>query len=319
MVGGSNGTTNLSAIDLYDPQTGQWYANITQLPTPRSFAGITSANGKIYVTGGILNDGDVTNKTEVFDIATHSWSNGLNFPVEIQGLQLFNQDGRIYSVGGSTTNTTEAAISKIMRMDVDAGQWFAIYDIGGTAAPIVALDGAACVLDGIMYYAGWRIETGGIATTYHQYNYLSGFVTNAVATAFTAARVAASCAVYTSGLKKYIFYSGGIGTSLITSQPNTAAAVNTMYVYIPPINTTTIYSSGTMNTARAYHGSVVWGTTLYVFGGFNAGITYDSFEYMNTINGVTPETNWPTKTWSSGSSSMPNKRFGFQAVTIYGQ
>jgi len=134
LIGGSSSASTLSPIsgvDLYDPVDNKWYEGITQLPKPVMFAGVTPNNGKIYVIGGMTSAENLTRVVQIFDIESHTWSYGPDFPVAIQGLKAFSIETNVYTVGGSFTNDATGAISRIMKLNKLYNFWLALYDIAG--------------------------------------------------------------------------------------------------------------------------------------------------------------------------------------------
>ena len=314
LAGGSDENGPLAAVDLYDPLTDTWYPDITRVPTPRAFVGVAVADEKIYVIGGINTQGETSELNEVFDIRTHRWSRGINLPVGIQGAQLASIGGKIYLAGGSMTPDAEGAFSKILKMNNNSNFWVSLYDIGGINT-YFRVDGAAATLDGILYYMGGRTEAGTYVNTNYG-NYVMDYIGTFTGTVLPQQRVALSASSFSSGEKKYILLTGGVFTTGVITQPNSGVALNTFYYYIPIINTQSMNTGPVMNSSRAYHGSVVWRNSLYVFGGYDNGSFINTFEYIEDL--VTP-TPLSTASWTVGSLNMPRARYGFQAVTNDGQ
>jgi hypothetical protein len=114
IVGGLSGNaigTTVGQVDLYDPVLGAWYANVTSLPTPVSFAAACSWGGNIYVIGGFNASGSVLKIVQIYDVAGDSWSSGTAMP-PAAGLGRANVsavtvNNRIYLLAGTTTNATD--------------------------------------------------------------------------------------------------------------------------------------------------------------------------------------------------------------------
>lgn len=307
----------VAEVDLYDPVTNTWYPGATHIPTPRAFAGITSCNGKIYVIGGMAANQELKNITEVFDIASHSWGTSVSFPVPIQGLKASCIGNRVYTSGGSITEDSYGAISKIMKLNETSNYWLSLYDIGGANTNYRA-DGAATVLDGVLYYGGGRDIDGNYQNT-NYLHYLSDYTGTKTGTAITQQRIGLAAAAYSSKVKKYVFYTGGFYASGITSQPIISALTqNTFYYYIVPlisgVAAGTMNAGTGMNKQRAYQASIVWNTSLYVFGGLHNTSVWNDFEYIPDLENA----NLASAAWITGGT-MPRARFGGEAVTLYGQ
>lgn len=309
LLGGSDGTNLVSEVDLYDPETGNWYPGITSLPTPRRHCGVTYAAGKIYVIGGIDSGNFNTAVNEVFDISNHFWSLGVPLPVPMQGLETVSIGDKIFCAGGSLVEDTTGAHSRILRLNNIYGYWVSLYDIGGVNTTL-RTDGAASVLDGVLFYCGGRDDQGAYYNT-HYGHYVSDYVGLFTATALPQQRFAFSASTYSSPDYKYIFYTGGIYATGRLNQPDNSTPTNLFTIYKPPLQTQSMTVGLLMNQIRAYHASVVWRTYLFVFGGYNNTTVYNSFEYLSGIN----RTNVQVLSWINGTNSMPRSRYGFKAVT----
>ncbi len=309
LLGGHDGTNLVSDVDLFDPATGVWYPAITSLPTPRKFCGVTYAAGKIYVVGGITAEGVNTALNDVFDISNHSWSAGIPLPVAMQGLEAVSIGDKVFCIGGSLVEDATGAHSKILRLNNMYGYWVSLYDIAGVNTTF-RTDGAATVLDGVLFYCAGRNDLGAYFNTHygHFVTDYSGYFT---ATALPQQRFGHASAAYSSVHHKYIFYVGGIFANNRIDQPDNSTPTNLFTIYKPPLQTQSMTAGALMNQIRVYHSAVVWRTNLYVFGGYNSTVVYDSFEYLSGIN----VTNVQSLSWSNGTNSMPRARYGFEAVT----
>ncbi|HCL56078.1 MAG TPA: hypothetical protein DHW82_03600 [Spirochaetia bacterium] len=315
LVGGKdNGHNLISGVDLFDPQTGTWYEDATALPTPRMLSGVTIADQKIYVIGGIDSSGYPCRLVEVFDLVSFTWSQGASYPFNIQGLRSVTINGRIFCAGGSTRKTADGATTKIIKYNPLYNTWNQIYDILGTNAIANArLDLAGAVLDGVLFLTGGRNYLG-TALNLNTSHYVSDYYGVLAATVIPATRSALSVASYSSAKNKYLLLTGGITVTANLSQPVFQAALNTFYYYKPVVNTASMTAGTVMGQARSYHSSVVWGASLYVFGGTHSGSAINSYEYIADLE--TPA-NLTVVSWQPGT--MPKARYAFQAVSAYGQ
>jgi len=316
LIGGSSSASTLSPIsevDLYDPVDNKWYEGITQLPKPVMFAGVTANNGKIYVIGGMTSAENLTRVVQIFDIESHTWSYGPDFPVAIQGLKAFSIETNVYTVGGSFTNDATGAISRIMKLNKLYNFWLALYDIAGVNTNY-RIDAGVSTLENVMFFGGGRDSNGTYQNT-NQLHYVSDYTATAAGTALPAQRVALSAASYYYQDKKYVFFTGGIFATGITSQPIISTLIqNTFYYYIPAYGATaqSMNTGQPMTKQRAYYTSVVWGHTLYVFGSLYNTTVWDDFEKLDNLNTA----NLATASWTS-VGTMPRPRFGGEAVTLY--
>ncbi len=66
-------------VERYDPSTNQWLA-LPSKPTPVADIGAAVVGGKIYVPGGRLASGDVSDILEIFDPHSGVWEKGASLP-----------------------------------------------------------------------------------------------------------------------------------------------------------------------------------------------------------------------------------------------
>ncbi|XP_030625459.1 kelch-like protein 40b [Chanos chanos] len=88
----------LKKVCAYDAGKFEW-KDLAPMKTPRSLFGVTVHNDKIYVAAGVT-DAGITNSVEVYDIATNTWSDFVEFPQERSSLSLISMGGCLYAVGG---------------------------------------------------------------------------------------------------------------------------------------------------------------------------------------------------------------------------
>lgn len=91
-------------VQIYNTITNTWSYG-AEMITPRYFAKAIQYNNKIYCFGGVSEgssnlESDVLNIVEIYDIATNTWSRGINMPEtkEKMDIQLYND--KILVIGG---------------------------------------------------------------------------------------------------------------------------------------------------------------------------------------------------------------------------
>ncbi|WP_169976785.1 Kelch repeat-containing protein [Tautonia rosea] len=186
MTGGdSNGAYFLDdalRLDLTNPEAG-WEV-LPSLPTPRRALAVAAHDGKIFVVGGLLENGDTTREVVVFDPEDQSWMQGPELPGEpIQGFapSAFSLGGRLLASGGNGT---------VYRLTETADSWEAIAEqavprithrllpgidedaliVGGNFAGVpvrfiesIPLDGTTSAMDLVT----WTVELPGAAVQSH--------------------------------------------------------------------------------------------------------------------------------------------------------
>ncbi|WP_066401753.1 malectin domain-containing carbohydrate-binding protein [Flavisolibacter tropicus] len=92
--------------EIYDPATNTWtYA--ADMPFPVTHAGITVDGSKVYVSGGFLlgsDGGPNTDKLQIYDANTNTWSFGPSLPELCGGNALVRVGRKLHSFGGVMTD-----------------------------------------------------------------------------------------------------------------------------------------------------------------------------------------------------------------------
>jgi DNA-binding CsgD family transcriptional regulator/N-acetylneuraminic acid mutarotase len=86
-------------VERYDPSADQWLA-LASKPTPVTDIGAAAVGGKIYVPGGRLASGAVSDILEIFDPQTGAWEEGASLPTALSAYALVAFEGRLYLFGG---------------------------------------------------------------------------------------------------------------------------------------------------------------------------------------------------------------------------
>jgi len=322
IVGGqsSSYSSQVAAVDLYDPDKSTWYPGITTLPTPVSFAGIASEKSKIVVAGGFDSGGNVSGKTQVYDVLTDSWSNktaGNPSSRANTGVASFN--GKIYFLGGTTAAATGLFAANSVTLtdiyDVTNNTWAAGTPFGITG------DRSAVQINGVIYNNGGRLTGATFAVTH------DGIITGPTPGLTAGAEVVLGAGKSGHSLVGYssatnggaMWAIGGITANLTNTScgvNNLAATsmvpITTVQTLQSPFEATQIWNAGpTLATATAYGGAVVdqRNGNVYYSGGntssvamVNTGVT--TFIKSNIVTGAA---------WTS-LTAMPNARWGHSAV-----
>ena len=72
-------------VERYDPSADQWLA-LASKPTPVTDIGAAVVGGKIYVPGGRLASGAVSDILEIFDPHSGAWEEGASLPAGAERL-----------------------------------------------------------------------------------------------------------------------------------------------------------------------------------------------------------------------------------------
>lgn len=80
-------------------QCGEW-VNLAPLNEPRQEVAVAALNGKIYVIGGILSNGNTANTVEEYDPVTDTWQFVAPLPAPLHHTTATTVNGKIYVIGG---------------------------------------------------------------------------------------------------------------------------------------------------------------------------------------------------------------------------
>jgi hypothetical protein len=106
-IGGADAGGVLSQTIRYNPRSLKW-EEMASKPTAVRDIGAVAVQGKVVVPGGCGEDGGATDGTEIFDLATGTWSAGPPLPHPVCGYALAELDGRIYLFGGRSAMAAPA-------------------------------------------------------------------------------------------------------------------------------------------------------------------------------------------------------------------
>ena len=239
---------------------------------------------RIYVAFGFDSGIGDTALLRVYDVAKDTWSFGPNAPAPMrsEGYQGVAHGGKLYCMGGrsagpladldsfdpaSNTWTSLASMTQARAGTAAAGQGNALYVFGGrtTTAPTPP----ACA--GV-------ITPSAAGTTILRYDIDTDTWSNAGN--LTVSRSDATAARI--GDKIYIF--GGCGT---------AGMLNSIEVYDPKTQMSTLFAGVTLPTARALMAAATAGNEVHLTGGVNS--LPDNYLVFNAVKGtVTAGTPFPT-------------------------
>lgn len=255
---------------------------ISLAPTllPRQEVAVTSANGKLYVLGGLSGTKVVVN-VEEYDPLTNQWRFVAPLPEPLHHTAAASIGHSIYVVGGFATLAFDP-VSTVYRYDIDADRWTRVADL---PSPRGAL--AAVAINGKIYAVG-GVPGGHALTVYdpatNQWRALPDMPTPREHLAAAAAR----------GI---LFVAGG------RFDGNT----NAFECYEPDFDRWTILPA--MPTARGGIAAATLGNRIYVFGGEgNPATPTGVFEETESFDLV-------SFTWRT-EPPMPHPRHGIGAATI---
>jgi N-acetylneuraminic acid mutarotase len=100
------------ANEVYNPATDSW-ENRAPMPTARAELQANEVNGKIYLIGGTLPSGNVSNATEVYSSSSDSWSTTAPIPTAVGLYASAVVDNKIYIEGGGQSGPSIGDLNQI--------------------------------------------------------------------------------------------------------------------------------------------------------------------------------------------------------------
>lgn len=321
--GVGEGARIVPEIDVFDPDTGIWYAAVSSIPTARMLAGVVVHGGRVYVMGGMDAQFNTQSTVEEFDPVANTWRTMASMPQRLQGFIAGSVGSSIYVVGGSTTANmaTGTLLNTVYRFtpNESGGSWTTILSNNAIAANV---DMAGCAIDGTLFFNTGRFYNDGTAQfTSDAYVPASNTTTTLAEASLTQARHGAAGACYRpqptdpfpDDPKALLVLGGSVLTN--TGQPATAITTSAIYDYYrtgPDGGGPNTVTAGTALPTALYMPAAEISYTrrrLYVFGGASA---------LNVPTGGVfhLDLSSPTGSGWTAASTMPRSRFGHRAVVI---
>ncbi|KAA3665279.1 MAG: hypothetical protein DWQ04_01445 [Chloroflexi bacterium] len=160
LIGGETESGVINAVQIYDTVTRLWSAGENK-PTAVSDTTAAALFGEIYIPGGRLDKGTVTNVVEVFSPANNAWRTVASLPKPTAGGLLISDGSFLYLFGGTDgTNTFNTAY----QYDFESNSWNDIPEMSQSRA--YATGGE---INGLLYIVGGEGK-GGALSTCEQFN-----------------------------------------------------------------------------------------------------------------------------------------------------
>ncbi|MBN2352165.1 MAG: hypothetical protein JXD23_06300 [Spirochaetales bacterium] len=339
MVGGlsaNNIFVPVAQVDLYDPVRNVWYPAVTSLPTPVSFAGTASCNGKIFVAGGFDNAGNPTQLLQIYDAALNTWTYGATLTgtgvTERANIDLVAAGDYLYYAGGTNSIYTSYTVQTNNRVyeynTLTDGPWNEKIPnpaVGSTSRSNMSL----LEFGNVINLLAGRSAVATLPTSANHYGYSIGAdgetsLTEVLLNSTLLTRESTAAVVYkpTSGTPKIImiggFYpiTGTTGSYIFyTSASPNIVGINSVYYLDFPFCSPSVWTP-----ASAYPdnlgamSAVISGSTIFCFGGASSNTTTLTPQASNGVYALNCE-ELLTGTWVA-QADMPVARFGHTAVMI---
>src|SRR5262249_19527514 len=131
-VGGSNGTSDLTTVEGYEPAANTW-TPLPDLSQPRSDFGVAVTDGRLVTVGGV-SAGQVLKSVAALDLATQTWAGLPDMGTPRHGMAVAAVGKSVYAIGGATgvgdSQVTSAAeaLKLAARKSQPASQWRSLPD-----------------------------------------------------------------------------------------------------------------------------------------------------------------------------------------------
>lgn len=128
---------------VFNPKKGDW-KDLPPLRTARSMFGVAVHKDKIFVAGGVTEEG-LTASVEAYDIAANKWETITEFPQERSSINLVTSLGSLYAIGGFAMVQLESKefapseVTDIWKFEDDTKEW------NGMLKEIRYASGATCL------------------------------------------------------------------------------------------------------------------------------------------------------------------------------
>jgi DNA-binding CsgD family transcriptional regulator len=109
----------LGSVELYDAASNQW-SILAPKPTAVTDVEAGMIGGKIYVPGGRLQNGEITDILEIYDPGRDEWSTAASLPEKLSAYGLATFEGKLYLFGGWNG---QEYLDTVLEYDPDQDAW----------------------------------------------------------------------------------------------------------------------------------------------------------------------------------------------------
>ena len=153
-IGGKSGDETVGLSERYLIDSDSW-ESLPDKPTAVSDVEAVLLRGAIYVPGGKMNNGSVTDTLEVFLINENKWEVKASVPERISNYALATFEGQLFLFGG--WDGTDVA-DRVYRYDPSLDDWFPCASM-----PTARMNASASVMGGKILVIGGSDSEGDLA------------------------------------------------------------------------------------------------------------------------------------------------------------
>lgn len=274
---------NIPQFSFAKVKLASWSAGYSSIPYARGHLTSQVYNDKIYVIGGMDESDNVTNRLDIYDTKTDTWSEGS--PMITSRFSMTSElfEDKIYVIGGAVDY--DVPVPNVEIYDIKTDTWVS----GANMLPDCDYDYLSSVVYGGKIYC---ITTGNIQV----YDIKSD--SWSLLSTIPTARNAMECELYNGK----IYCIGGFSFG---------NRVDTVEIY--DIKTNTWSTGANMPTPKNIFASELYGGKIYTIGGYNAG-SLDKVEIYDISSNT-----WSSgPTMLSGRSELETARVGNKIYAIAG-
>ena len=152
-IGGESSDTVSNQVLRYDLATNSWAA-LSPKPTAVSDVQAAVVGNKIYVPGGRLENGAISDQLDIYDPQADRWARGARLPAPRSGYALAAVEGKLYLFGGWDGS---AYRNDVWQYDPDADRWSERTPMRDARA-----FASAAVVEGQVYVMGGENADGAL-------------------------------------------------------------------------------------------------------------------------------------------------------------
>lgn len=145
VIGGVSAKGVESLVQKYDKTNNIWI-DLAEKPTAVSDADATIVGGKIFVPGGILANGIVTDIFEVYSPETDTWEKRSPIPFPLSNYGIASFEGKIFIFGGWNGSKE---MDTVLKYEPSSDKWQSL-----TSLPTARSNPSVVVVDDLIYVIG---------------------------------------------------------------------------------------------------------------------------------------------------------------------
>ncbi|MFY9985278.1 MAG: kelch repeat-containing protein [Chthoniobacterales bacterium] len=261
-VGGTNGSTAVGNVELYNLTTGTW-TELAPMPTPRAYLSVVwGVDHKVYAIGGVNSSGQTVGTVEIYDPANNTWAEGPSLnTARSHHAAVLSWFDLIFVAGGVDASGNVLSSTEVYNLSSTTPVWITGFPMNTPRSDF----GIALSADGYLHAFGGLTTGGTQLKTIEGYQFSTGKWTIEP----HSLPVPLSGIAVTEALEGADFIVGGQSGSTIETtairakSPKTPSNTVTFFVHtddqpyvdgnqamdqIPPLNTVGLLSLGLLST-----------------------------------------------------------------------